>query len=319
MNVLVWHVHGSWTTAFVQGPHTYLLPLVDDRGPNGRGRARTWDWPPNAVEVPVHELADADIDVVVVQRPSELVLCDQWLGGRRPGRDLPLVWVEHNAPQGRIDELHHPAADRDDALLVHVTATNDLLWDAGSTRTTVIEHGVADPGERWTGELRATAVAVNEPVRRGRVTGTDLLPRFGAAGPLQVMGMRTGALQEHLGAPSWLRTLEDLDQDQLHDEMARCRCYLHPYRWTSLGLSLIEAMMLGMPVVAVGTLAVPDAVPAGCGVVSNDVGELVSSVARLLDDPVEGAELGTAARRHALERWNVERFTADWNQLLEEL
>ncbi|MDQ2678625.1 MAG: glycosyltransferase [Actinomycetota bacterium] len=319
MNILVWHVHGSWTTAFVQGPHTYLLPVVPDRGPNGRGRARTWDWPLNAVEVPVHELADTAIDVVVVQRPSELVLCEQWLGGRRPGRDMPLVWVEHDAPQGRIDELHHPAADRHDAVLVHVTATNDLLWDAGSTRTTVIEHGVIDPGERWTGESRTVAVAINEPLRRGRVTGTDLLPRFGEVGTVQVMGMRADALQEQWGGPLWLQTCDDLDQEQLHAEMARCRCYLHPYRWTSLGLSLIEAMMLGMPVVAVGTLAVPDAVPAGCGVVSNDVGELVAAVDRLLDDPVAGAEMGAAARRAALERWNVDRFVADWNHLLEEL
>jgi hypothetical protein len=39
MRVLLWHVHGSWTTAFVQGPHTYLLPLMPGRGPGGRGRA----------------------------------------------------------------------------------------------------------------------------------------------------------------------------------------------------------------------------------------------------------------------------------------
>ena len=45
MRLLIWHVHGSWTTAFVQGPHTYLLPLMPGRGPDGRGRARTWDWP----------------------------------------------------------------------------------------------------------------------------------------------------------------------------------------------------------------------------------------------------------------------------------
>lgn len=36
--------------------------------------------------------------------------------------------------------------------------------------------------------------------------------------------------------------------------MARRRVYLHTARWTSLGLSLLEAMHLGMPVVAVAFL-----------------------------------------------------------------
>ena len=72
MKILIWHVHGSWTTAFVQGGHEYLLPTLPDRGPDGRGRARTWDWPDSAVEVTPEEAADAEIDVVVMQRPEEL-------------------------------------------------------------------------------------------------------------------------------------------------------------------------------------------------------------------------------------------------------
>jgi hypothetical protein len=70
VNVLLWHVHGSWTTALVQGGHTYLLPVVPDRGPEGRGRAQTWEWPANAVEVTREEAADADVDVVLIQRPE---------------------------------------------------------------------------------------------------------------------------------------------------------------------------------------------------------------------------------------------------------
>src|SRR6202008_674158 len=49
MRVLHWHVHGSWSTAFVRGPHTHLVPVTPDRDADGRGRARTFDWPPGAV------------------------------------------------------------------------------------------------------------------------------------------------------------------------------------------------------------------------------------------------------------------------------
>ena len=35
MNILLWHVHGSWTTSFVQGKHRYLVPVNDVRDEPG--------------------------------------------------------------------------------------------------------------------------------------------------------------------------------------------------------------------------------------------------------------------------------------------
>ncbi len=308
MNILIWHVHGSWLTSFVQGRHTYLVPRLPDRGPDGAGRpARpgTFAWPSSAVEVSPAELRDAAVDVVVVQRPRDEALAAAWLGGRVPGHDVPMVWLEHNAPQGRIANLRHPAADRDDLTVVHVTHFNDLFWDCGRTRTTVIEHGIVDPGDRYTGELPAAAVVINEPVRRGRVTGTDLLPRFAAAVPVDLFGMGS----EPLGG-------RDLPQTELYDALARRRVYLHPVRWTSLGLSLLEAMHLGMPVVALATTEVAEAVPAEAGYVSTDVEVLVDAVRRLVADPEEARLRGKAARSAVLARYGLARFLADWDALL---
>ncbi|MEA2331844.1 MAG: hypothetical protein QOH58_1982 [Thermoleophilaceae bacterium] len=310
MRVLLWHVHGSWTTALVQGPHEYLLPVLPDRGPNGRGRAETWDWPPGAVEVTPEQAADADVDVVVLQRPAELHgMAEAWLGGRRPGRDLPAVFVEHNAPQGRIAEMRHPAGGRADLTLVHVTHFNDLFWDAGSTPTRVIEHGVVDPGLRYTGELPHAAVVINEARRRGRVTGTDLLPRLNGTVPIDLFGMDAGALGGSENPP----------QSELHGEMARRRVYLHPIRWTSLGLSLIEAMQLGMPVVALATTEAPDAVPAEAGTVSTNVAALADAVRHFVADPDAARAAGLAARDAALQRYGLDRFLSDWDDLLEEV
>jgi hypothetical protein len=320
VNILIWHVHAAWTTAFVSGRHRYLVPVVPDRGPDGRGRARTYPWPDSAVEIPAEGLAATDVDVVVLQRPEDEHLARRWLGGRVPGRDVPAVWVEHNAPQGRIADMRHPAADRDDLVLVHVTPTNALFWDSGTTRTRVVDHGIPDPGHRWTGELERAAVVVNEATRRNRVTGTDLLPALSRALPVDLFGIGSEE------AAAALRTegadvtgIGDLAHDDLITELGRRRVYLHPVRWTSLGLSLLEAMHLGMPVVALSTTEVPEAVPPEAGVVSNRLPVLTDALRRLGRDHEEAARLGKAARAAALERFGLDRFLADWDALLAEV
>ncbi|MCO5993717.1 glycosyltransferase [Actinoallomurus rhizosphaericola] len=317
MKVLIWHVHGSWATAFVQGPHTYVLPVTPDRGPDGLGRARTWEWPANAVEVPPERLRDEEIDVVVLQRPHEEKLVEEWLG-RRPGVDVPAVYVEHDAPWGDVPLTRHPMADRPEILLVHVTHFNRLMWDNGRTPTAVVEHGIVDPGPQWTGEIERTAVVVNEPLRRGRYVGTDLLPYFGDGAGLDVFGMKVRDLPGRLGLPD-ARAYEDLPQERMHEELARRRVYLHPIRWTSLGLSLLEAMHLGMPVVALATTEVVEAVPREAGIISTRPDRLREGLRRLLADREEAAQLGKAARAAALERYGLGRFLADWEEILAEV
>ncbi|REF01078.1 glycosyltransferase [Thermomonospora umbrina] len=316
MRILIWHVHGSWTTAFVQGPHTYLVPVTPDRGPDGRGRARTWDWPASVKEVPMDRLQEAEPDVVILQRPHEERLVRRHMG-RRPGADLPAIYLEHDAPWGEVPLTRHPVADRPDLLMVHVTHFNRLFWDCGTTPARVVEHGVVDPGPRWTGEIAHAAVVVNEPLRRGRYVGTDLLPSVSAGTPLDIFGMGVTALPGRLGVPA-ARAYEDLPQSRMHEELALRRAYLHPVRWTSLGLSLLEAMHLSMPVVALATTEVVEAVPPGAGFVSTDPDVLARALRRLMNDPAEAAEVGKAAREAALERYGLGRFLDEWERVLAE-
>lgn len=318
MRILLWHVHGSWTTAFVQGPHDYLIPVTPDRGPDGLGRARTYRWPQSAVELPPHRLRETDIDLVVLQRPHEPALAERWLG-RRPGRDIPAVYVEHNAPDGDVPHTRHPMAGRTDLTLVHVTHFNRLFWDCGGTESTVIEHGIVDPGPLWTGELERAAVVVNEPVRRGRTTGTDLLPHFAEAAPLDIFGMGTESLPDHLGLAADRCAVHDLPQQDLHRALARRRVYIHPVRWTSLGLSLLEAMHLGMPVVALDTTEAAEAVPRGAGVISKRPAELTEAVRSFLADPVHARLVGEGARAAARARYGLTRFLQDWERLIKEV
>ena len=319
LRILMWHVHGPWTASFVRGGHGCLLPLTPDRGPDGRGRAAAWTWPDNAVEVPVERLRDTDVDLVLAQRPHELDLAERLLG-RRPGRDLPAVYVEHDPPGGDVPHTRHPVADRADVTLVHATHVNALLWDNGRAPVAVVEPGVADPGHRFAGYRARAGTVVADPLHRWRAAGTDLLAHIARSAPLDLFGTGVTGVPARLGLPPHrMRVYEDLPRRAVHDRLAHCRAYVHPARWTSPDLPLVEAMMLGLPVAVLGTAAAHETVPPEAGVVTARTDRLCAALRDYLADPAHAREVGAAGRAAALRRYGLARFHADWDRLLQEV
>jgi glycosyltransferase involved in cell wall biosynthesis len=101
-------------------------------------------------------------------------------------------------------------------------------------------------------------------------------------------------------------------------QVARRRVYLHTARWTSLGLSLVQAMYLGMPVVAVASTMAPLVVPAEAGVVSADVKTLGYALEGFVTDLSAASAAGKAARDFAMAHFALERFLAEWDDVIDE-
>jgi glycosyltransferase involved in cell wall biosynthesis len=91
-----------------------------------------------------------------------------------------------------------------------------------------------------------------------------------------------------------------------------------PIRYTSLPLAVIEAMTIGMPVVALATTELPTVIESGkTGYVSCDIDQLVNYMRYLLVDREEAYRLGENARTVALTRFGLDRFIKDWNHAFE--
>lgn len=313
----MWHVHGSWSTAFVQGMHDVVVPVLPDRSRNGLGLPTTYEWPETVREMSPEQLAREDFDVVILQRPEEIALVQQWTG-RRAGVDLPAVYVEHNTPKPSAYDSEHPMSGQRRIPIAHVTHYNALMWDNGEAPVRVIEHGIPDPGHRYSGMLPRVACAVNEPVRRGRVTGTDLIRHFAAVADVDVFGMGTQPLTTS-SFPHEVIGHGDVPHAAMHDLLAHRRVYAHLCRYTSLGLSLLEAMYLGMPVVALSVTEAPEALAGSAAVVSNDLQRLQIAVRDYLHDPDRAVSDGRSNRAHVLARHALPRFHAEWDQLLKEV
>lgn len=94
---------------------------------------------------------------------------------------------------------------------------------------------------------------------------------------------------------------------------SRYRLFFHPIRYTSLGLALCEAMMIGMPIVGLATTELVTVIENGVsGWIGTDLRILVERMRELLADPREARRLGDGARRIALDRFGIERFARDW-------
>jgi Glycosyl transferases group 1 len=311
VRILMWDVHGGYTDSLLTGSHDYLFLPPDEAGHGGLTRFRSAP-PASARELSAAELRDDPPDVVLLQRLEEIDLCREQLG-RCPGVDLPAIFLQHNTPKTDVPNTRHPLADAPGLLIIQVTHFNHLFWDCGNTPSRVIEHGIADPGLRYCGELDRLAFVVNEPVRRWRVTGTDLLRRFDGL-VIDAFGIDADLLAEALHpSDAKVSFAGNLQPEELYDAMALRRVYLHLNRWTSLGLSLIQAMLLGMPVVVLDATEASRAVPPDAGALSSDVVELVEAARMLLRDPDEASRRGQNARRAALERYGIERFLRDWD------
>jgi len=169
MRVLLWHVHGSWTTAFVHGWPRLSRAVPPRPGPGwARPRADVGLAGLGGRGSPPRRRAATPVDVVVLQRPHELEhLAEAWLGGRRPGVTCRPSTSSTTPRRAGSARCATSPPNRPDLLVAHVTHFNALFWDCGSTRATVVEHGVVDPGYRYTGELPRSAVVINEARRRG--------------------------------------------------------------------------------------------------------------------------------------------------------
>jgi hypothetical protein len=319
LNVLTWHTHGSYLYYLSHAPHEFHVLAKPGRPPGYGGRCGPFPFGPNVHDLPADQVRTREFDCILFQEDHHWER-DQYELLTPAQRALPRIYLEHDPPglpAGDASDdarralwptdMRHPVDDPA-VLLVHVTPFNDLMWDSGRTPTRVIEHGVAVPDAvRWRGDVERGLVITNHLARRGRRMGADLFARLRSELPLDLVGM--GATE--------LGGLGEVDHPKLPPFVAAYRFLFSPVRYSSLSLAVIEAMMIGMPVVALATAEMATVIEHGVsGFAVTDARQLAIAMRALLADAGLARSLGEAAQRRARERFAIARFSADWDAAL---
>ncbi|MDP8956699.1 MAG: glycosyltransferase [Actinomycetota bacterium] len=307
LRVFTWHLHGGYLFYLAHGDYEIYVPVRPGRPIPYVGASPGFRWPPNVTEIPADRVRDITFDCVLFQSRTQYfeeqfeILSDEQ-------RRLPQIYLEHDPPLEHPTETRHPVDDPD-VLLVHVTPFNELMWNSGRTPTRVIEHGVVVPeGARYSGHVERGITAVNNLYRRGRRTGPDIFDRARAEVPIDLAGMGS----EDIGG------LGDMPLDRLLLLEGTYRFFFNPIRYTSLGLAVCEAMMLGMPVAGLATAEMATAVDNGVsGVVDTDLRKVIEGMRELLRDRGLARRMGDHARQRALDRFGIERFVREWKDAFE--
>ena len=307
LRILTWHVHGSYLYYLSHCPHDFILPVKAGRPEGYGGRSGTLAWPPNVSEIDAADVRKASFDCILFQSRRNY-LQDQHEILAPEQRALPRIFLEHDPPREHPTDTRH-IVDDPDMLLVHVTHFNDLMWDSNRTPTAVVDHGVQVPAHLgYDGSLPRGIVIVNGLPVRGRRLGLDIIERVRRKVPLDIVGMQS-ELVGGLGEVPW---------NELAQFEVRYRFFFNPIRYTSLGLAVCEAMMLGMPIVGLATTEMSATIDDGVnGFLGTDVELLIDRMHELLADRVLASALGARARETARRRFNMQRFIADWQAVFE--
>jgi hypothetical protein len=308
LRVFTWHIHGNYLLSLSQARIDLFLP-VGSRGEGYGGRGRTFPFKNNVHDVPVEAVRDLSFDCILFQTRRNYEI-DQYEILSEQQRRLPRIYLEHDPPQQHPTDTRH-WFDEPDGLLVHVTAFNALMWDSGRTPTRVIDHGVlVPPNACYTGEIARGLVVVNHLRQRGRRLGADVFEQVRQHVPLTLVGMDA----ESLGG------VGEVFPPDLPAFAARYRFFFNPIRYTSLGLAILEAMTVGLPIVGLATTELVTVIENGVsGYLDTDVRRLIEPMQNLLADAELPRRLGENARRRALERFGIERFARDWERAFSEV
>lgn len=110
----------------------------------------------------------------------------------------------------------------------------------------------------------------------------------------------------------WVGEVDETERNKL---MSKARCILHPTSWREpFGLTLIEAMACGCPVVAFGRGSIRELVSQGkTGFVVEDTEEMVEAVKNI--QVINRSD----CRRHALDNFNHQRMTDGYEQIYQRI
>jgi len=220
---------------------------------------------------------------------------------------IPVLEITHTMPPPGInDKLLNKISEIKPDKRVFITEFSKNAW-GGSDKDRVIYHGL-DPNEftGWSGLSFNNGIMVcNHLQSRDVFCGWTEFQEVAREVPIMLVG-------ENPGISKSAESTADLIK-----KLANSRYYLNTSKWSPIPLSLVEAAMIGLPIITTSHQEIAKFFvhEENC-LIANTAEEMIKAARRLMVDDSLCERLGSAARQMALQHFHIDRFIKEWNEVI---
>jgi glycosyltransferase involved in cell wall biosynthesis len=272
-------------------------------------------WPPegfielNHCSWALREIAEGGFDLIHAHSAAALAL-----GRLVP--DTPLVYTLHHVHETALSEYYRHFPE-----VAFVAISEDQARrESGAQQVTVIHHGLDPARYRWTERPGSYVCFIGRFAReKGPHTAIDAASLAGV--PIRMAGEAHPPDRDYASThveprlqAQHVTSLGCIGTDQKVPLLRDARALLAPIDWNEpFGLTLIEAMLSGCPVVAFGLGSIPELIEPG---VTGFIASSLEDMARLIrpGGPVDRLDR-RVIRTVAARRFNHRRMAAEYEDL----
>lgn len=222
---------------------------------------------------------------------------------------IPHVVLEHCLPMDSYgpEELQYFKNMRGD-INVFISEFSRKAWGWGEDEAVVIHHGV--DSNLFCPKIDAKRQDVilsvaNDWVNRDHLLNFRGWQRITQGLPVAVFGDTPGLSKAAK------------DTNELAQAYRSARVFLNTSLMSPIPSVVLEAMASGCAIVTTATCMLPEIIENGVnGFISNDENYLRQKCVELLKNPELAFQLGVAARNTILDRFSLDKFVVNWNNIL---
>ena len=301
LNIMIQPTHEGYTDMLAQTGHNFYML-------SGNG-IKQWDHhtrplPSNCFLFEKPEFLPNDVNIDLLLSQERFGNLQRFIEFRnRTG--IPVVHIDHALPhptwtKRQIKESQALRADRH----VFITNASKQAW-AGQPEDVVIRYGInLNVFKGWTGSGKHGLSIVNHFAQRDVFCGWELWKRMGQRVPLKLVGENKDISE----------SIKDVRL--LAKVIGEARFFLNTSTYSTLPLTIPEAMGVGCPIVSTANQEIPNIITHGVdGFISNNENELIGYCNLLLNDYNLAKKMSDAARQSCDRIFNMQAFIDNWNEV----